>query len=93
MADRDEGRDVGVIEEGLAFEACPWENRDGDYWTRYVPHSDLEAAEREIARLQGQLELRDREVANLGEGLRHIRTSLEAAEQSIRAAVGHTYPF
>lgn len=78
----------------------PWDEVEGcvynganEGWTRYVPHSDLEAAEKEIARLRGQLELRDREVAHLTEDLRHIRTSLEAAEQSIRAAVGHTCPF
>lgn len=71
MADRDDSRDVGVFDSWMHSKTCPWEDVDGqDDCTRYVPHSDLEAAERERDELR-------REVSRLVEALGVARNAAE----------------
>jgi hypothetical protein len=87
MADRDESGDVARLNDDGAVYFEPWGAvADDGSWTRYVPHSDLEAAEKEIANLKWQLSMATDRTKELIESRERLLDCAREAMRSLGAA-------
>jgi hypothetical protein len=92
MPDRDESRDLYVQFMGLEVVHCGGASTvtvgHQERFVRYVPRSDLEAAEREIASLKWQLSCERDRVASLIEAREHSARCVRSAIETLKTSSG-----